>query len=184
MRCALHKIFHRKNMIFLLKIMLPVLYILTLAFIFGNSLQTGEESAQMSNQVVETVQEVVKIIAPQSPIATATGEDYERLHTSIRVLAHFTEFALLGMLACGCFLVYIQDCGLDKRYWLIGALSVVIVPCIDEWLQSFTANRAAEWADIWVDLSGGCIGFALILACFYGVVWILQKRKEKQMANI
>lgn len=170
------KLFSRKNIIPALKIILPILYVLVLGFIFGNSLQTGEQSAETSSKVVQTVQAVAQVVAPQSAIATATGEDYVRLHEHIRILAHFAEFAALGVLTCCCCLVY----KLKRRYYFIGLSSLAIIPIVDEILQSFTVNRATEFFDFAIDFSGGCVGFGLTLACFYGILWLLKKRNEQR----
>jgi VanZ family protein len=175
---------NKQRFLTVLKILLPLLYALLLLFIFGNSLQTGEESAETSSRVVDAVQAVVAWVAPQSPIATATGEAYAKLHADIRTLAHFSEFALLGALACGCCLVYGLEnkatkgtnngaikpkTALLKKYLPIGFGSLLFVPLLDETLQSFTANRAAEWLDLAVDFSGGIVGYALVLGCFLAV---------------
>ena len=130
--------------------------------------------------MLEIVQETVAIIAPQSPIVTAEGESLENLHAFIRTMAHFMEFALLGALACGCCLAYMQDYTKEKKYFFIGAGSLILVPIIDEFLQSFTANRAAEFIDFAVDVSGGGVGFALTLAFFYGILFLIKKAKTKK----
>ena len=174
----LFKLMDVKKIMFALRIIMPILCVLVLVFIFSQSLQTGEQSAQTSSKVVDTVQEVAQVIAPESKIATATGEEYNKLHANIRTLAHFAEFVLLGVVTCGCCLVYTQK----KRYWLLGILGLVLVPIIDEALQSFTANRAAEIIDILVDFSGGLVGFILVLGCFYGISYCLKTRKNKRKA--
>ena len=166
----MRKIFHKTNVVTALKILLPTAYLLLLVFIFGNSLQPGEQSAQTSSRVVDTVQAVVAWIAPESPIATATGEAYERLHADIRILAHFSEFVLLGALTCGCALAY----GIKWKYFWLGLGSLLIVPILDETLQSFTANRAAELLDVMVDFSGGIVGFSLVL--LFGYVYVRGSR--------
>ena len=83
------------------------------------------------------------------------------------------EFVLLGVSVAGCCLVYTQR----KRYWLIGVGGLVLVPIIDEILQGFTANRAMEFKDMLLDFGGGILGFGLVLACFYGILWWINKRK-------
>ncbi len=156
-----------------LRILLPIACVLVLAFIFSNSLKTGEASSAQSSAVVDAVQAVFGVIAPNSAIATATGEDYQRLHACIRLLAHFAEFALLGALFAWCCLSYTTK----KAYLLIPAAGVLTVPCIDEWLQSLTAERAAEWKDILVDGAGGICG--LIFAVFCVVVGVFVYKKVK-----
>ncbi len=179
MRNLMRNLWNRKNVITALRVLLPLLCLATLIFIFGNSLQTGEQSSAQSSKVVDTVQDVAQVVAPESQIATATGEDYDKLHATIRALAHVTEFVLLGASAAGCCLVYTQR----KRYWLIGVGGLVLVPIVDEILQSFTANRAMEVKDMLLDFSGGVLGFGLVLACFYAVLWWIKKRNVSKLAN-
>ena len=149
---------------------------LMLVFIFSNSLKTAEVSSTQSSKVVDTVQEVVSAINPESPIATATGEDYDRLHAAIREMAHFFEFALLGALFCLCWFSYTSE----KGYVIIPATAIVITPMIDELLQTLSSGRAAEWFDVFVDVSGGfCGGFLALCAITIGV-HIYRKRAEKR----
>ena len=177
----MQKIVTKRNILLALKITLPILYVLTLIFIFSQSLQTGQVSAQTSSKVVETVQEAVKIIAPQSPIATAEGEALDELHSTIRTLAHFAEFALLGALASGCCLVFTwENFTQHKKYLFIGAASLILMPLADEFIQSFTANRAADWIDVVVDFAGGSVGFGLVLGCVFGILYLMKKHNHKE----
>lgn len=165
--------------IWIVRVLLTVAYLVVLGFIFYNSLQTGERSSQQSTKVVDTVQNAVSVVAPQSPIATATGSDYDALHSLIRSMAHFSEFALLGAVGILCVLSYT-----DKMpfvfFPLIGA---VIVPIADETLQHFVADRGAEIKDVLVDMAGGACGMIFALGCvFIGIcvwTWIACLRKRR-----
>ena len=89
-----------------LRIVLTIACVVTIGFIFSNSLKTAEQSSAQSSTVVETIQKVAQVIAPESKIATATGEEYEALHELIRAWAHFAEFFLLGVLFGWCYCSY------------------------------------------------------------------------------
>ena len=143
-----------------------------LVFIFGNSLQTGAQSSATSSRVVNMIQGILKRIAPHSKIATATGEDYLRLHESIRILAHFAEFAVLGGLGAGCCLVY----NAPKKYQYLGVAGTLFVPVIDEILQYFTAGRAAQFSDVCMDVFGVIAGFSCVIALYY----FIRKRIERK----
>lgn len=160
----------------ILRIILPIACALVLAFIFSNSLKTGEASSAQSSKVVDAVQAVFGVIAPNSSIATATGEDYQRLHACIRLLAHFAEFALLGALFAWCCLSYTTK----KAYFIIPTVGVLTVPCIDEGLQSLTAERAAEWKDILVDGAGGICGLIFAVLCVLVGVAVYKKIKANK----
>ena len=148
---------------------------LMLVFIFSNSLRTAEQSSAQSSAVVDTIQDVASVVAPNSPIANATGEAYDRLHASVRVLAHFCEFMLLGALFVWCWYSYT-----DKKIWLIApAAGAILTPLIDELLQTLTSGRAAEWLDVAVDATGGlCGGFFALCMLTLGI-YIYRKHKQK-----
>ena len=148
---------------------------LMLVFIFSNSLLSAEKSSAQSSAVVDTIQDVASVVAPNSPIANATGDAYNKLHARVRVLAHFSEFMLLGALFVWCWYSYT-----DKKIWLIAsAAGVVLTPLIDELLQTFTSGRAAEWLDIAVDTTGGLCGGLFALCTLTLGIFIYRKHKQK-----
>ena len=168
-----------------LRILLPILCVALLAFIFGNSLKTGEQSSKQSSTVVNAVQTVAGWIAPDSSIATATGAAYDHLHAWVRIIAHFLEFSALGGAMTWCCLSY----SLKKRYLIFPFLLILIVPAVDESLQTFVQARATEFKDIGVNTLGGLCGglFALIVT---GLILlglrntIRKEREEEKLAQI
>ena len=146
---------------FALKILLPIACLLWLAFILTNSLRSAEGSSEQSVAMVEVVQEVAKVIAPESAIANATGEAYDQLHSSIRACAHFVEFAVLGALFCWCYFVYTLDW--KRVYW--PTVGTLLVPILDEGLQLFSEGRAWQLTDILLDSFGGVAGIAFAVLC-------------------
>ena len=136
--------------------------------IFYNSIQTAETSSAASSEVVEIVQDVASVVAPNSPISTATGEDYDVLHAFIRMMGHFSEFAILG-----CFLVWTWSVYTDKKRFLyILLILIVVVAGTDEILQGFISGRATELVDAIVDISGGIVGGAVaLLTVWLSAVW-------------
>ena len=148
-----------------LRIFFTALLVALLGFIFSNSLQTGEESSSQSGGVVELVQKMAMQIAPNSFVATATGEDYDTLHALVRMAAHFLEFCALGAVMVWCLYSYT----LKKRHAPIAFIGACITACLDELLQTFTQGRGAEIKDIIVDCMGGAAGciFAVIIIVFF-----------------
>ena len=69
-------------------------------FIFGNSLDTAEESSEKSGIVTKLIQTAVNTVLPGISIEEGT----------VRKLAHFAEFAVLGILLMLCVRIY------TKRY--------------------------------------------------------------------
>jgi VanZ family protein len=143
------------------RVILTALLVGLLGFIFSNSLQTGEQSSAQSGGVTALVQEIAKKIAPNSKIATATGEAYDTLHAFVRLTAHFLEFCALGAVMVWCFYSYT----LQKRHAPIAWICTCLTACLDELLQTLTAGRGAEIKDILVDCLGGAFGavFAVLV---------------------
>ena len=159
-----------------LRIVLTVVLVAVLAFIFSNATASGETSAEQSYAVTEQVQEVARIVAPESEIAKATGEDFIRLHINVRTAAHFCQFALLGAVAFWCYLSYTRK----KLLSLIPILGTAAVAVIDEFLQIFSDGRAWELTDILVDIAGGMAGIVFALLVFWVLFAVYRRIKNKE----
>ena len=162
----------------------PLLTVLWLCFIFGNSLQSGVESSEQSGKVHQIVNEVAQSVGIEEPIS----------EKAVRKGAHFLEFAILSSLICTdlfCFgLVKLKA----KPTALLTSLCAVplcaILAMIDEYIQTFSAGRSCQWEDVLLDTSGA----ALAAVCFLGVCFALraligrkkavQTRQEKDGAAV
>ena len=130
--------------------MLVILYTL---FIFSNSLQTGETSGHLSGQLTKAVLGFLSSIGIDLP--------YDAAHHFIRKAAHFSEYFVLGVLV-NCAQKHSQ---ILKNDLVCIALWTLIVPCIDETLQLFTAGRAGSPKDVLLDMCGclcGAVMYRLI----------------------
>ena len=168
----------RKNkIVYILRVLLPLACVGILWFIFHNSLQTGDESSAQSSSVTAFAQEIIRAVAPDSKWAETSGENYEILHEFVRTLAHIAEFALLGALLCWCYFAYT----LHARYFYLPITGIIVVPIIDEWLQTFSAGRAPSLGDVMTDTLGGALGlvFALITVAVGLAVHASKKRKKE-----
>ena len=121
-----------------------------LAFIWGNSLQTGEVSGGMSRQILEWIQSFLQL-----------GESGgETLHHAIRKMAHFTEYACLGLLNTWWF-------GMigEKRGHLVcmPLLFGMLTACVDETIQLLVPDRGSSLTDVWLDTLGVAVGIGLLL---------------------
>ncbi len=161
-----------------LRIALTVSCLAVLVFIFSNSLKTGAQSAQQSSTMVEVVQEVVAVVAPNSAIATATGAAYDRLHMWVRIFAHFAEFSLFGALLLWCVVSYTWK---KEGLWL-SLVGVCLVPIIDESLQFFVAGRGTEFCDVCVDVAGGIFGILFAIVVLLIILWAIDKKRLKKAA--
>lgn len=123
------------------KILCTLLIALNLALIWGNSAMTGEESGSLS----AWVQQFLSFL-PQSDL-------WEHI---LRKIAHFSEFALLGILmAWMCVLVK------ERTYPSILGLGLTCA-CIDETIQYYVPGRASMLLDVWIDFAGFATGLALL----------------------
>ena len=132
------------------KRILSILIVLNLALIWGNSMLTGLSSEAVSGGILALLGRFLPVLL------TEAG------HTLLRKAAHFSEFALLGLLYCG-------------RHRLVKGEAPVhlmgfglAVACIDETIQIFTPGRASSLIDVWIDASGFALGLLLIVI-FYTI---------------
>lgn len=165
----------QKIIILASRILLSIACLLWLGFILSNSLRTGEQSSAQSKTVVETIQQVAKVIAPASKIANATGDTYDKLHAVVRAFAHFTEFAILGALLGWCYFAYT----VKWKLFFLPCLGAVLTAVVDEWLQSFVTGRGWEIVDLLLDGLGGFAGLLLAALSVVIGLWIYEKRARK-----
>ena len=163
----------------ILRCVLTALCLLVFAWIFSNSLKSGDSSSKQSQAVVDSIQSAAGAIAPDSGIANATGKEYEKLHMDIRTLAHFSEFALLGALLIWCYFSYTNK----KRFLIVPISVAAVTPFIDECLQTFSSGRAAEIADVAVDSLGLGVGMLLALTTLVIGVLVYRKKLKNRMES-
>lgn len=110
--------------------------------IFYNSSLPLRQSAQLSGWVTALTQ----LLAQHLDIHLMGDVEHH-----IRKLAHFCEFALLGLLLCHSF----SALGVSNRtatgYILFLALFAAV---LDEYIQSFSPGRASRVKDVLLDFSG------------------------------
>ena len=147
-------------------------------FIFSNALANGEESSGQSHSFTVAVQEVVAIVNPTSPIATATGESFDLLHACIRDFAHFIQYFALGACVFGTYLSFAKKG--NTQYAYVPPCLLFLTVAIDEYLQSLTVGRAAEFADFATDCTGILCGICLALVLFGLIKWATNAAKRRR----
>ncbi len=132
------------------------------AFIFGNSMQTGEESGAMSDMILELIKKPLIFI----------GLDIsdEALGFFIRKAAHFSEYFVLGTLI-SVDLLHIFKSNLCLTFAPIYPLIVAV--CDEFIVQSATEGRSPELRDVLIDLSGAVIAIVAV----YLISRSINKRK-------
>lgn len=121
--------------------------LLTVVFIFSNSLKSPEESSADSDLVGDIL---ATIIPPETELGDFILE-------YIRKIAHFSEYGLLGIELALIISLYLKRAW---RYALISMPSCVTLAVIDESLQ-YISERGPEISDVWIDF-GGFAFFSLI----------------------
>ena len=138
-----------------------VLGILWQIFIFTQSMLTGEISSNQSGFIVDILYPFVHNIG--IPI---DGDNFSLL---IRKLAHFTEYAILGLLWYNIYTLFI----LNKFLPWIVVIHGVLAATLDETIQRFTPNRSGELRDVFIDTLGVLTAVILIL--------LIQKIRRKEV---
>ena len=130
------------------KRILTILIGLNLALIWGNSLLPGVSSDAVSGGVLAFLGRLLPVLL------TEAG------HALLRKAAHFSEFALLGLLYGG---RHRLATGETPRHLMLFGLTVA---CIDETIQIFTPDRASSLIDVWIDASGFALGLVMIVTAY------------------
>jgi len=137
-----------------------VLLGVVVAFIWGNSLVPGIKSGEISDGFTAF-------------LARLFGVESADFGHIVRKCAHFSEFAVLGLLL----FTLLRWRGKSGRdFFLPLALCMMAFPLIDETIQLFTPDRGSSVTDIWIDMAGYAVGsFAAWL-----IHKILESRRKKK----
>ena len=124
------------------------LLICNLVFIWGNSLMTAEISSAISDLARQTVNLVLGIF-PSANEESLKGDGV------LRKIAHFTEFASLGLLLGWLF-------GMLQKRKIYPFLCGTAAACIDETIQIFVPGRGPGIKDVCIDAGGVVTGMILL----------------------
>ncbi|HEX8136431.1 MAG TPA: VanZ family protein [Pyrinomonadaceae bacterium] len=138
---------------------LPLLVWMALIFFFS----TGELSAGNTSRIVRPV---LLWLFPE-----ISEERIAFVHFLVRKGAHFTEYAILALLAARAFST--SSRALLRRRWFTCALLLVLFYALsDEFHQTFVPSRTGSIYDSLIDMSGG------LMALLCRKLW--RRRKEKR----
>ena len=145
------------------KIIYAILTLLWVAVIFLFSLQPGEVSGDLSGSFLT---KVIEWFAPGvfEKLETMPQEQLDMWHMVLRKCAHFTEFAVLGVLSS----LTLLQMKVSRRV-LIAMVFCLVVASMDETLQLFVDGRAGRVVDVMIDEAGALSGIGVIgvLRCVY-----------------
>lgn len=150
----------RKILFYAKRTAAAALLLLCIIFIWRNSMEEADISGARSVRITKAVNELL----------AGDGQMLVSEH-SIRKLAHFSEYALEGILAVFFLWAYGLSTG---RYACPGILLGLLTAQIDETIQLFTPGRDGAVTDVWIDFGGFLCG-ALI-----SLMWIWVKRRIKE----
>lgn len=142
-----------------IRLALPILTILWIAFILSRSLKTGDSSASESERYYSLLRSFI-------PGVTMF---------IVRKGAHFIEFFILGLL------LFLDFRLLWKRSFWLPALCGLLVAVSDELLQLLVPERSGEIADMLLDFSG--VAAACLLAMWISVIQDKRGKRHEREAN-
>lgn len=146
------------------QIVLLLLIFLTVAFILIQSMIPPEESQKESDTVGDIIAD---IIPPETPPG-------EYIQINLRKIAHFVEFAILGVFTSLYVIFYL---GKFKAMALTFPAALILA-LLDETVQIFS-ERGPSVKDVWIDF----LGFAIVCVLSYTVYgvtkYISSKCKQK-----
>ena len=117
-----------------------------LCFIWGNSLLPGSVSGAFSDWVKDIL---ARLLPGEIPNVTTEGG-------LLRKIAHFTEFAALGLCLCWRF-------GMLEKSKIKALVFGFCVACVDETIQVFVPDRGPGIRDVAIDTCGAAAGICLLL---------------------
>lgn len=135
-----------------------VLLTVNILFIWGNSMLPGE----LSGAISQWVRDILANLFPGDTSDPNTG------HGLLRKLAHFTEFACLGVLLAWLFSIL-------SKPLLVALPCGFLVACMDETIQCFVPDRGPAFRDVLIDTAGVLVGMGLL---FLG--YTIRKKQAKQ----
>lgn len=145
------------------RIIFAILIIINCVTIFYFSHQVADDSSVQSSRVVNFICNIIPILRNFEGILT----------TIVRKIAHFSIYAMLGLLTTNLMLT-IENEKMNKR--ALYALAFCFIYAIsDEIHQTFIPGRSGEIRDILIDTSGALVGILLVVA----VTTITRKIKSK-----
>ena len=138
---------------------LPLLFWMALIF----SASTGELSASNTSLIVRPLLVWLFPNISEERIALA--------HFLVRKAAHFTEYAVLGLLMARAFRGSSREF-LKRRWFAISLLLIAFYALSDEFHQSFVASRTASVFDSMIDTAGGLAA----------LLWYRRRRRKESLS--
>lgn len=140
------------------KLLISLLLISQMLFIFTMSSFGSDSSNAQSSQIIQVLHQVFPNLSSRT-----SGLDASTLAFIVRKTAHFTEYAILGILF---YFFYSQTLPQKNglQLFVLAILSSFLYACTDEIHQLFVPGRSGQFTDVLVDTLGAFCGCLLLLA--------------------
>ena len=161
------------RLLYAMRILLIFLILTNLIFIYGFSMQTAEQSSEVSGGISTTVAEVVvkDFESKPRPEQEVIVHDIDKV---IRKLAHVAEYATLA--AFTFMLLSTWRFKLPLRL-LITLAGTALAGFVDERLVQIRSDgRSPQIKDILIDTAGGLLGCCTVMLIDWIIRTILKKR--------
>ncbi len=143
-------------------VLLLLLIVGQMFFIFSNSHKNAVLSDAQSDSVVRLVTRVLL----GKDLDTLPSNVQDTVTHFVRKTAHFTEFAILGMLSslwCLTFGLLSEGESRKRAVFFVGVTAFCcIVGFLDELSQCFSDGRACRFTDVLIDTSGGLVATVVV----------------------
>lgn len=152
--------------------LLLLLLVLQMTLIFTMSSFGSDSSNAQSNQIIQVLHQVFPNLSNDHSFFGASN-----LTLVVRKTAHFTEYAILGLLFFLVYLAYLakysnakpSDTKLsnikfsDAKLLFFALCSSFLYACTDELHQLFVSGRSGQFTDVLIDTLGAFFGCLLLL---------------------
>ena len=142
------------------KLILGILILAWIAVIWGHSMQTATVSDGESGRFLVVLAKIFPFLS--------NNDDGMYI---VRKAAHFTEYAILGVLLGGEFDLYVKG---KVRKYVEPAMAALMVSFVDETIQLFVEGRSGQVSDMWIDFAGASLG---VLMCLF---FVYKRQKKRQ----
>lgn len=126
--------------------------LLWICFIWGHSLIQGPQSSAESGLVYSLLEPLFRCLGVV---------DTDLCTFIIRKCAHFSEYAVLGVISVGLAFSLVREGRLARARRWAPTLACALVPVLDETIQLFVPGRSGSPRDVAIDLAGMLTGACL-----------------------
>ncbi len=143
--------------------------------IFSFSAQDAEESGSLSALISEKCAELLNTLSGKHWSETMIQSMAEYFEHPIRKLAHFSEYAMMGILVYLLWRPWMQR---GRKLYLLVLLWVFLSAAADEFHQTFVPGRYGSFLDVLLDTAGGAFGMLAGVGAERALFYFKIRKKE------